>query len=249
MQGAEIRVGAGCREGERIAVIGVECRRLERFVIEATVCGISSSFFQVTLVPALMVSVCGENVKLSIFTSASAARAGRPNASSAATIRAAHLARAAPGPDRRCQFHRICQPCNGMSMIARRCWPCLKFTSVMPSSLRSWSSGTFIGPGDGAEPGAGCGNDVDVRGVKRDVAFDLLHHLMDMAVEHRHRAEAFDEIERLGAVVGSPAPLLVDGPERNMGEHHDRLAGGASTQVILEPGELLRRRDCRGRLP
>ncbi len=52
--------------------------------------------------------------------------------------------------------------CKGLSMIARRCSPRTKFTSVIPSSDRSLSSGTFIGPGDGAVPGAGCGNPVDI---------------------------------------------------------------------------------------
>ena len=31
-----------------------------------------------------------------------------------------------------------------------------------PSTFRSLSSATFIGPGDGAVPGAGCGNAVDI---------------------------------------------------------------------------------------
>ena len=34
-------------------------------------------------------------------------------------------------------------------------------TLVMPSMLRSLPSSIFIGPGDGAAPGAGCGNAVD----------------------------------------------------------------------------------------
>ena len=31
----------------------------------------------------------------------------------------------------------------------------------MPSMVRNLSSGTFIGPAEGAEPGAGCGNAVE----------------------------------------------------------------------------------------
>src|SRR5262249_16398177 len=53
--------------------------------------------------------------------------------------------------------HDRTQPCSGVSMIARRCSFCLNVTLAMPSMLRSLSSGTFIGPGDGADPGAGCG--------------------------------------------------------------------------------------------
>src|ERR1700730_7150648 len=54
------------------------------------------------------------------------------------------------------------QPCSGLSMIASRCCPRLKVTSVTPRRERSLSSGTFIGPGEGAVPGAGCGKAVDM---------------------------------------------------------------------------------------
>jgi hypothetical protein len=37
---------------------------------------------------------------------------------------------------------------------------CLNVTSLIPSSVRSLSSATFTGPGEGAAPGAGCGNAV-----------------------------------------------------------------------------------------
>src|SRR6476661_791155 len=57
--------------------------------------------------------------------------------------------------------HVRIHPCNGVSMMARRCSFCLKVTLAMPSIVRSLSSGTFIGPGDGAVPGAGCGNAVE----------------------------------------------------------------------------------------
>jgi len=47
-------------------------------------------------------------------------------------------------------------------MIARRLLPCAYVTSRTPKSERSRSAGTFIGPGDGAAPGAGWGQAVDV---------------------------------------------------------------------------------------
>ena len=50
---------------------------------------------------------------------------------------------------------------SGVSMMARRCSPCLNVTQAVPSILRSCSAGTFMGPGDGAVPGAGCGNAVE----------------------------------------------------------------------------------------
>src|SRR4029078_3041302 len=49
----------------------------------------------------------------------------------------------------------------GVSMMARRCSFCLKVTQAIPSMLRNLSSGTFIGPGDGAVPGTGCGKAVE----------------------------------------------------------------------------------------
>src|SRR5580693_1288073 len=53
------------------------------------------------------------------------------------------------------------QACSGVSMMARRCSFCLKVMLAVPSMVRSLSSATFIGPGDGAAPGAGCGNAVE----------------------------------------------------------------------------------------
>ena len=51
--------------------------------------------------------------------------------------------------------------CSGASMMASRCSFCLNVTLAMPSIVRSLSPGTFIGPGEGAVPGAGCGNAVE----------------------------------------------------------------------------------------
>src|SRR5580704_10484021 len=77
------------------------------------------------------------------------------------------------------------------------------------------------------------------RGVEGDVAFNLLHHLVDVAVEHGHRAEALEIFERAGAIVGAPAPLRVDGPQRDVGEQDDWGRGGAVLDVGFEPFELL----------
>jgi hypothetical protein len=54
------------------------------------------------------------------------------------------------------------QRCSGWSMMASRCCPRLKVTSVIPRTERSLSSATFMGPGEGAAPGAGCGKAVDM---------------------------------------------------------------------------------------
>src|SRR5579875_3051927 len=62
---------------------------------------------------------------------------------------------------------------------------------------------------------------------------------MDMAVEHGDGAEALQIAQRLRTVVGAPAPFLIDRPQRDMREHHDRLRGRTALYVILQPFELL----------
>src|SRR5664279_3274113 len=52
------------------------------------------------------------------------------------------------------------------------------------------------------------------RGVEGDVALDLLHHLVDVAVQDGHGAKTFEVIQRTAAVFGAPAPLRIDGPQR-----------------------------------
>src|SRR6185503_13073445 len=77
------------------------------------------------------------------------------------------------------------------------------------------------------------------RGVEGDVALDLLHHLVDVAVEHGDRAELLQVTESARAVLGAPAPARIDRPERDMGEHHDRLRSRAALDVVFQPFELL----------
>jgi hypothetical protein len=77
-------------------------------------------------------------------------------------------------------------------------------------------------------------------GVEGDVAFHLLHDLMDVAVEHGNGTEALEIAERLGAVVSAPTPFGVNGPQGDVGEDHDGGAGLQSLDVLLEPFQLLR---------
>ena len=58
-------------------------------------------------------------------------------------------------------FFGMSQPARGVSITASGCSPCTKLTLVMPRNFRSSPSGTFMGPGAGAEPGSGCGNAVE----------------------------------------------------------------------------------------
>src|ERR1700739_2724657 len=59
------------------------------------------------------------------------------------------------------------------------------------------------------------------RSVKRDVAFHLLHDLVDVAVENGHRAEAAQIGQRLFGIARAPAPRFQDGPHRHVSEDHD----------------------------
>src|SRR5262249_62325925 len=76
-------------------------------------------------------------------------------------------------------------------------------------------------------------------GVEGDIAFDFLHYLMDVAVEHGDRAEPPQKLDGARAIVGAPAPLLIDGPQRNVGEDHDRRLRRFSLEIVHEPLELL----------
>ena len=75
--------------------------------------------------------------------------------------------------------------------------------------------------------------------MEGDVALDLLHHLVDMPVQHGDRAELFQIGQCLCAVGGAPAPVLVHRPQRHMCEQHDRRAGGQVRHILLQPFKLV----------
>src|SRR5487761_917869 len=75
--------------------------------------------------------------------------------------------------------------------------------------------------------------------LERDVTFDFLHDLMDVAVEHGDRTEALEIDERLVAVVSSPTPLWIKRPHRHVRHDDEGRAGAAAFQVALEPPDLL----------
>src|SRR3984957_21200369 len=74
--------------------------------------------------------------------------------------------------------------------------------------------------------------------MERNVAFNLLHDLMNVTVQHTYRAEALQIRERLGACVSSPSPLGINQPRGNVGEDHDRRARFQALHVVLKPFEL-----------
>src|SRR5580692_981450 len=81
------------------------------------------------------------------------------------------------------------------------------------------------------------------RGMERDVALDLLHHLVNVPVENGDSAEAFEDRESLRAVPGTPAPFGINGPQRNVREYDDRRACAEVGDVLAEPFQLIRA-DC-----
>src|SRR5689334_252223 len=78
-----------------------------------------------------------------------------------------------------------------------------------------------------------------IRGVEGDVALDLLDDLVDVAIEHGHRAEALQIAERAAGIRGTPAPLLVDRPQWQVGHQLDRRTGREPLDILLQPFELL----------
>src|SRR5579871_121842 len=81
------------------------------------------------------------------------------------------------------------------------------------------------------------------RGMEGDVAFDLLHHLVNVPVQDRDGAEALKNREGLRAVLGGPAPLGVNRPKRDVREDDDRRAGAEVRDILSQPFQLVRA-DC-----
>ena len=69
--------------------------------------------------------------------------------------------------------------------------------------------------------------------------FDLLHGLVNVSVQNGHRAKSLQVGKRLFAVVGAPAPLRINRPERDVREDDDGRAALQFGDVFLEPFELL----------
>ena len=109
-----------------------------------------------------------------------------------------------------------------------------------------FAGGNDHGAGAGSLAGRGLREGRGARGVEGDVALDLLHHLVDVAVEHGDGAEALEVAERLCAVLGAPAPLGIDHPERNVGEDDDGRGGGEGGDILLQPRELVGAEDAHG---
>src|ERR1700733_3374851 len=62
---------------------------------------------------------------------------------------------------------------------------------------------------------------------------------MNVPVQNGDRTEALERRKGFGAVLGAPAPFLLDHLQRNMRKHHDRGAVRPVLEVSFEPCELL----------
>ena len=106
------------------------------------------------------------------------------------------------------------------SVTASGCTPRLT-TLATPSTVRSLSAGISIGPA-GRLAGRRLREGGRPRGVERDVALHLLDDLVDVAVEHRHRAKALQQRQGLQPSSVPQPHSGVDRPQRDMGENDDR---------------------------
>src|SRR6516162_7808709 len=62
-------------------------------------------------------------------------------------------------------------------------------------------------------------------GVEGYIAFHLLHGLVNVAIQNRDRAEPLQIGKGLSAIFGSPSPLRVNCPKRNVRKDDNRGAG------------------------
>src|SRR6516225_2198683 len=100
------------------------------------------------------------------------------------------------------------------------------------------ASGNGHGPGIRRRSGGGLRESGCHGCVKCQVAFDLLHDLVNVAIQHRHRAEALEQRQGRSTVVSAPTPFLVDHPERNMSEDNDWCGRAELREIGLQPCEL-----------
>src|SRR3984893_7087229 len=201
----------------------------------------SSRFFQVTVVPTFTLSCCGSKVKLSIITIVSSACAPpscrRIAAAMASLIPRLRIPRLRSVADIISNFPLALQRRvdDGEALFAG-----LEVDAGDTEQAAKLVVGDLHRTRRGSRARRRLRERGRTRGVEGDVALALLHHLVDMAVEHGHRAETLEVIQRAGAVLGAPAPFRVDRPQRNMREHHDRRGFRTALEVVLQPFELLR---------
>src|ERR1700678_1061081 len=60
-----------------------------------------------------------------------------------------------------------------------------------------------------------------------------------MTVEHGDGTKLLHIRQSLLAVIGSPSPIGIDGPKRNVCKKNNGSTGGAPVEIVLKPLELL----------
>src|SRR5262249_37642077 len=99
--------------------------------------------------------------------------------------------------------------------------------------------GHFHGAGGGSCTGSWLWEGRRHRRVKGDVAFDFLQNLVDVAIQHGDRAEAFQQAQSLLTILGDPSPGGVDGPQGDVGEDDEGRAAGEPCDIVFEPVQLV----------
>src|SRR5262245_29723717 len=187
------------------------------------VCGTSSSLLQVTVVPAFTVTCCGVKVNWSMSTSASVAGADRAANVAAATRSTIPNAAATRLLDLIVRMTET--PTSPLQRLVDDGKPLLSAFEGDVGDAENRAQlvvCNFHRTRRGSRARRGLREGSRHRGVEGDVAFDLLHDLVDVTVEHRDRAEALEVIERARRVFGAPPPCWIDRPQRNVGEDDDR---------------------------
>src|ERR1700688_3752596 len=100
-----------------------------------------------------------------------------------------------------------------------------------PKHRRQLIRGDLKRPGSGPHAGERLRIGSRASRVESHVAFDLLHNLMNVTVEHGDRAESAQLAHELIRITRTPTPRLIDRPQRHMGKDDDGRAGGTSLQI------------------
>src|SRR5215831_3283621 len=180
---------------------------LKSLLLEAMVCGTSSSLAQVTVVPAFTVMRCGVKVNWSMSTSASVAGADAAGKAAAAATRST-----TPNAVATRLLDLIVRmtetPTSPLQRLVDDGKPLL---SAFEGDVGDAENRAQLVVGDfhrtrrGSRARRGLREGGRHGGVEGGVAFDLLHDLVDVTVERRHRSEVLEGAERTRRVVRPPA--------------------------------------------
>src|SRR5215471_7967842 len=200
-------------------------------------CGSSSLLVQVTVVPGATVSVAGTKAKFWILISADpAAAAGGPPDPAAMQAKFPRRRRAVPGAS----CPRSYEPPLSQCDVSQRQRMRRRHRDLADADDMAQLLGRYLQrPRPWPLASLGCGVGGRHRCLVGHLALDLLHDLVDVAVEHGHRAKALQIRQCLRCVLGRPAPLRIEWPHWDVGKHHDRRRGTQPLQILLQPFKLV----------